>query len=51
MLLKFRERIIVEEWWSSELKGDCVGVATYFEHRSFQDGLEIKSMIYMVLGK
>ena len=50
---------MVEEWWSSMLKGDCVG-NTYFEHRSFhkytrmakgQDGVEVKSMIDLVLVK
>ena len=50
---------MVEEWWSFAQKGDCVWL-TYFEHRSLhkytrvargQDGLEIKSMVDLVLMK
>ena len=49
----------VGDWWSSVLKGDCVGY-TYFKHRSLQkytrvgrgqDGVEVKSMIHLVLVK
>ena len=60
MLLEFQKRMImVGEWRSSVLKGDCVWV-TYFEHRSLhkytkvamgQDGMRIKSMIDLVLVK
>ena len=60
MLLEFKEKIImVEEWWSSVLNGDCVG-NTYFEHRSLhkyarvargQERVEVKSMIDLVLVK
>ena len=50
--------IMVEELWSFEQKGDCVG-NTYFEHRSLhksqvardQDRVDIKSMIDIVLMK
>ena len=44
-----------EEWWSSVLKGSCVG-NTYFEPKytmvaGDQDGVEVKSMIDLVLRK
>ena len=50
---------MIEERWSSMLKGDCVWV-TYFQDRSLykytrvarsQDGVEVKSIIDLVLVK
>ena len=51
---------MVEEWWSFAQKGDFVGGKPYFKHirlhkytrvaRS-QDGVEVKSMINLVLVK
>ena len=50
---------MAEEWWSFAKKGDSVWV-THFKYRSVnkytrvaggQDGVEIKSMIYLVLVK
>ena len=48
-----------EEWGSSVLKGGCLWI-TYFEHKSWhkytrvardQDGVEVKSMVDMLLAK
>ena len=56
MFLEFQERMrMVEEWWSSLLKKDCVWVThTLHKHTRVargQDGVEVKNMIALVLVK